>query len=367
MDEEAIFAFYAQRVPAGIYASAAFDKWLRQATRTDPKLLHMRMEDLMRHEAPEVTRERFPDALQVGASALPLEYHFDPGHTADGVTLVVPLPLINQVSAERGDWLVPGLLEERVIALLRGLPKAWRKVMVPIPDTAARLVARLTPSDRPLIQALAEAIKALTGVQVPEDAWDPSAVPEHLRMKFRLVDPDGAQVAEGDDLIALKRRYGETGQDAFARIPSAGLEREGITRWDFGALPEEVDLERGGIRLRGYPALVDRGDSVAIQVLDSAEGAALAGQAGLRRLFGLALGADLKRVRQGLPALQRMTLQYAKAPLPPGAKADLAPNRAPDLADDLMALILDLTSPRTSRPSATRPPSRRGWPHAGAV
>jgi ATP-dependent helicase HrpA len=165
-------------------------------------------------------------------------------------------------------------------------------------------------------------------------------------MKYRLVDPDGAQVAEGDDLIALKRRYGETGQSAFTRIPSAGLEREGITRWDFGALPEAVDLERGGIKLRGYPALVDRGDSVAIQVLDSAEGAALAGRAGLRRLFGLALGAELKRVRQGLPALQRMTLQYAKAPLPPGAKADPASDRAtdrsPDLAADLMALILDL-------------------------
>ena len=342
VDEEAIYAFYAQHVPEGIYASAAFDKWLRQATRTEPKLLHMRMEDLMRREAAEVTRERFPDALQVGASALPLDYHFDPGHTADGVTLVVPLPLINQVSPDRGDWLVPGLLEERVVALLRGLPKAWRKVMVPVPDTAARVVARLTPSDRPLVQAVAEAVKALTGVAIPEDAWDPTAVPAHLNMKYRLVDPDGTQVAEGDDLIALKRRYGETGQNAFTRIPSAGLEREGITRWDFGALPEAVDLERGGIRLRGYPALVDRGDSVAIQVLDSAEGAALAGQAGLRRLFGLALGGEFKRVRQGLPALQRMTLQYAKAPLPPGAKADLAPNRAPDLAGDLMALILDL-------------------------
>ena len=136
VDEEAIYAFYSERIPEGIYSSAAFDKWLRQATRTQPKLLHMRMADLMRREAAEITKERFPDALQVGASALPLEYHFDPGHAADGVTLVVPLPLINQVSPERGEWLVPGLLEERVIALLRGLPKAIRKAFVPIPDTA---------------------------------------------------------------------------------------------------------------------------------------------------------------------------------------------------------------------------------------
>jgi ATP-dependent helicase HrpA len=341
VDEEAIYAFYAERIPQGIYSSAAFDKWLRQATRTSPKLLHMRMTDLMRREAAEVTRERFPDALQVGASALPLEYHFDPGHAADGVTLVVPLPLINQVSPERGEWLVPGLLEERVVALLRGLPKQIRKSFVPIPDTAARVVERLSPSDRPLTQAVGEALKDLTGVSVPESAWDPAAVPAHLNLKYRLVDPDGTQVAAGDDLIALKRRYGETGQRSFAHIPSAGLERDGITRWDFGTLPESLDLERGGIRLRGYPALVDRGESVAVQVLDSPESAELAGRAGLRRLFMLSLGAEMRRLRQGLPALERMRLQYALAPQPPAE--DRAAERPPDLADELIDLILDLT------------------------
>ena len=157
----------------------------------------MRMADVMRREAAEITRERFPEALQVGASALPLEYHFDPGDAADGVTLVVPLPLINQVSPERGEWLVPGLLEERVVALLRGLPKQIRKAFVPIPDTAAKVVERLTPSDRPLVQAMAETLKDLTGCHIPEDAWDPGAVPEHLHMKYRLVDPDGTQVAAG--------------------------------------------------------------------------------------------------------------------------------------------------------------------------
>jgi len=173
---------------------------------------------------------------------------------------------------------------------------------------------------------------------VPGDAWDPSAVPGHLHMKYRLVDPDGTQVAVGDDLIALKRRYGETGQRSFAHIPTAGVEREGLTRWDFGTLPESIDLERGGIRLRGYPALVDRGESVAIQVLDSPESAELAGRAGLRRLFMLSLGAEMRRLRQGLPALARMRLQYALAPPAP---EDDGP--APDLADELLALILDLT------------------------
>ncbi len=343
VDEEAIYAFYAERVPAGIYATAAFEKWLREATRASPKLLHMGLADLMRREAAEITRERFPDALQVGASALPLEYRFDPGHAADGVTLVVPLPLINQVSPDRGDWLVPGLLEERVTVLLRGLPKAIRKGFVPIPDTALRVLERLQPSDRPLVQAVAEALRDLTGVSVPETAWDQSGIPPHLRMNYRLVDPDGTQVATGDDLVALRRRYGETGQQSFAQIPSAGLERDGITRWDFGSLPESLDLERGGIRLRGYPALVDRGESVSIQVLDSPESAERAGRAGLRRLFHLALGAEARRLRQGLPALARMRLQYALAPLGPDGEAPAPGVKGPDLADELLDLILDLT------------------------
>ncbi len=342
VDEEAVYAFYAQRVPEGIYSKAQLEQWLRTASGKDPKVLHMRMSDVMRHEAAAVTAEAFPDSLQFGATALPLEYHFDPGHASDGITLVVPLPLINQVSAERLEWLVPGLLEERIVALLRGLPKAIRKSLVPIPDTAARIAARLIPSDRPLVQALGESIKELAGVQVPEDAWDPVAVPGHLRMKVRLVDDKGQAIAEGADPVRLKREHGGEGRESFARIPASDLERDGITRWDFGELPEQLDLTRGGIRLRGFPALLDAGDSVSIRVLDSSEGATLAMRAGLRRLLMLNLGADLKFLRKNLPGLDRMRLQYAKAPRPRPPSGE-GRRSSPDLADELVALILDLT------------------------
>ncbi len=341
VDEEAIYAFYEARVPEGVYSTAQLERWLRVATRNDPKLLHMRMSDCMCHEATAVTAEAFPDRLQVGATALPLEYHFDPGHDSDGITLVVPLPLINQVSAERLEWLVPGLLEERVTALMRGLPKSIRKSLVPIPDNAARICAQLTPSERPLIQALGESIRELTGVQVPEDAWDPSAVPPHLRMKLRLVDEQGRQIALSTDPVQLKREHGGDGRESFARIPASDLERDGITRWDFAELPQQVDLTRAGIRLRGFPALVDAGDSVSIRVLDSAEGAELAMRGGLRRLIMLNLGADLRRLRKGLPGLDRLRLQYAKAPTK--ATSDPARPSSPDLAEELVALILDLT------------------------
>ncbi len=383
VDEDAIHACYEQRVPPGIYATPLFERWLRQATQKDPKLLHMRMEDAIRHEAAAVTAQAFPDSLKVGATALPLEYRFDPGEADDGLTLVVPAPLINQVSPDRCAWLVPGLLPELIAALLRGLPKSWRKLLVPIPDTAERLAARLQPADRPLLQALGEEAKALTGLQIPEDAWDPAAVPPHLRMKFRLVDEGGRSLAAGDDYADLKRRFGGSGRQAFAAIPSQGLEREGLTRWDFGELPEAVDLDRGGIKLRGYPALVDEGDSVAVRVLDSPEGAELAQRAGLRRLFMLSLAGEVRQLRRNLPGLDRLRLQYAKAPQPawgagesPGSEGPPLPSPPPqggrearrgvasraasartgktavglhpehkplDLADEVLALLIDLT------------------------
>ncbi|MBK5970335.1 MULTISPECIES: ATP-dependent RNA helicase HrpA [Thiorhodovibrio] len=352
VDDEAIYAFYDQRVPSGIYSKPQFERWLRRAAQKQPKLLHMSMADVMHpdfnRDAAGITAEAFPDALRVGASELPLEYHFDPGNRADGVTLVLPLPLINQVAPERLEWLVPGLLEERITALLRGLPKPIRKALVPIPDTAAKLAARLQPSERPLIQALGEELKALTGQVIPEDAWDESVAPEHLRMKVRLIDQDGRAVATGEDLIALKRQHGQAGGARFAEIPSAGLEREGLTRWDFGELPEQVDLTRGGIRLRGYPALVDEGKSVAVRVLDSEASAAQAMRAGLRRLIMLQLAGDMRALRRQLPGLDRMRLQYAKAPVGASRGTPETGRKAgqwtpADLADELVGLILDLT------------------------
>lgn len=351
VDEEAIYAFYAQRIPHSIYSRPRLEQWLRTATRKDPKLLHMRLDDVMRRDAEEVTEQAFPDGLQVGATRLPLAYRFDPGSNTDGVTLTIPLPLVNQVLPQQCEWLVPGLLEELLVALLRGLPKQLRRALVPIPETARRLAERLVPSKRPLVQAVAEALKEITGVSVPEDTWDGSAVPGHLRMKFCLVDNEGHQLALEEDFSRLQRRYGGQGQQVFfAEIPSRELERTGIRCWDFDMLPESLDLDHGGIRLRGYPALVDRGDSVAIRVLDSEAGAALAMREGLRRLLMLQLGSDLRHLRRSLPKLDRMRLRYAKAPQPPGQNE----SKSADLADELVALILDLTFLEGQRPIRDR-------------
>ena len=349
VDEETIYAFYAARIPEGIYSKPLFERWLRQATRQEPKLLHMRIGDLMQREAEAVTQGAFPDFLEVGGTRLPLEYHFDPGNAADGVTLVVPLPLVNQVSPERCEWIVPGLLEERVVALLRGLPKSIRKQLVPIPDTAHQLIERLRPAERPLVQALSEGLRELKGLYVPGDAWDESAVPNHLRMGIRLVDDQGQQVDVGRDLARLKREHANAGEAQFARIPSRDLEREGITRWDFEALPEAVELDRGGIRLRGFPALVDRGDSVAIQVLDSADNAEHAMRDGLRRLLMFHLGTDVRFLRKNLPDLNRMRLQYALAPRPSAAFHTPSPQPSPTRGEGVAAKQPLSPSPRSPR------------------
>lgn len=339
LDDEAIYAFYAARIPPGIYSKPLFERWLREATRQQPKILHMRLADLI-GEGQGVRAEDFPDVIEIGASRLPLDYRFAPGEPEDGLTLVVPLPLINQVAPERLEWLVPGLLPERIAALLRSLPKSLRKPLVPIPDTAHRLAAQLTPSDRPLIQALAELIRAATGLQIPEDAWNPAEIPPHLRMKVRLVDEQGQTLAVSEDLRALQRTYGAQAALGFRGLPQPALERSGIRRWDFGELPESVDLERGGLRMRGYPAVVDCGDGVAIRVLDSQENAERAHRLGLRRLIRLHLGSTLRQLEQSLAGLERVRLQYAKAPLPPAPCPAAKPL---DLAEELLDLILDLT------------------------
>jgi len=338
VDEDSRYRFYDQRVPAHVCNGPAFERWLRQAVKSQRRLLHMRMQDVMRRDAPAVTEDQFPDRLRLGGIELPLEYHFDPGGRADGVTLLVPLELVNQVSEERCEWLVPGLLRERAIGLLRGLPKALRRSLVPIPETTDQCLQTLQASDRPLTRALGDELKRIAGVYVPEDAWHTDGLPEHLRMNFRILDPAGKVLAAGRDLPALKRRFGEQVKQSFAALPASPLERDGITDWDFPALPESVALERGRVKLRGYPALVDRGESVSIRVLDSQASASRAQRGGLRRLIMLRLPREMRYLRKHLPGLQRMRLLYANA-APPPAGLLLAPDN--DLGQELLVLTVD--------------------------
>ncbi|MES9992748.1 MAG: ATP-dependent RNA helicase HrpA [Candidatus Thiodiazotropha sp.] len=340
VDEERIYAFYDQRIAEGISTTPGFEKWLRQASGKQPKLLYMDESDLMREESQRTSSEQFPDHLDINGMCLPLEYNFEPGSDKDGITLVVPQDVLNQITESRLQWSVPGLLRERVISLIRGLPKALRRSFVPVPDFADACIADLSASDRPLIQVLGERLKALSGVHVPEDAWTEGEMDSHLRMRIRVVDEDGTTLEQGRDLAALKRRHATQSQAQHRHLNSPGFERSGLKAWDFDSLPERLGIAQGGIELQGYPALVDEGESVAIRLLDAQSNARQAHKGGVRRLLMLKLPKEVRYLRKNLNQLERMRLLYAKVS---GEGRDQSASKQQDLEEELVALIIDRT------------------------
>ena len=299
VDEELIHAFYDERLPPQVHGAAAFERWRAQAERTNSRLLFLSREDLMRHEAAGVTTENFPPSLQLGANPYALEYHFEPGSAKDGVTMAVPLALLNQVPVERSQWLVPGMLKEKVRALAKSLPQRLRHKLGSLDEFATRFCDEVTPSDTPLTAALARYVRAERGIEVPVDALRADAAPPHLHMNFRVLDEHGRQLAMGRDLAALKRELGEQARSVLAaEAPVEPAERH--TGWTMGALPELLEIRRGGQTLVGYPGLADAGDAVTLEVFDSPEAAREAHRAGVRRLLAIAFRDRIRDLERSL-------------------------------------------------------------------
>ena len=285
VDDELIHAFYDERIPAEVHDAAGLERWRREAERARPRLLYLAREDLMRHEAAGITTDNFPPALQVGANRFALDYHFEPGSARDGVTLSVPLAALNQVPAARSEWLVPGLLKEKVKALARAMPQRLRHKLGPLDEFAEEFCAAVPAADTPLAPALARHIRATAGFEVPQDAFRPDSAPPHLHMNFRVVDDSGRQLAMGRDLAELKQQFSARTEAALQPDPAA----ERHTGWTMGDLAEVMQIERGAQTLVGYPALADAGDAVTLQVFDSPEKARETHRAGVRRLLAIAL------------------------------------------------------------------------------
>ena len=297
VDEGLIHAFYDARVPPDINSAADFERWRAQAERSQPKLLFLSRDELMRHEAAGITSDNFPPVLEIGPNRLALEYQFEPGSEGDGVTLTVPLALLNQVPAARTEWLVPGLLREKVRAMAKSLPQRLRHKLGALDDFAQRFIESEPPCDVPLAAAIARFVRRDIGLELPVDAFRPDSAPAHLHMNFRVLDEHGRQVGAGRDLAALKRDLGVRAERVLqAQAPLAQAERH--TGWTMGDLPERMELEREGQILVGYPALVDAGDGAVLQVFDSPEKARELHRAGVRRLFAIAFrdrSRDLER------------------------------------------------------------------------
>jgi ATP-dependent helicase HrpA len=283
VDEALIHAFYETRIPPQVHDGAGFERWRAQAERSQPKLLFLSRDDLMRHEAAGITTDNFPPALQLGPSRFPLEYHFEPGSPRDGVTLTAPVALLNQVPAARSEWLVPGLLKEKVRAMAKSLPQRLRHKLGPLDDLADRFCLDAKVADVPLAAALARFIREQLSLDIPVDAFRADSAPPHLHMNFRVIDDHGRQLGMGRDLAALKREL-SPGTEA---VLQEGMSGEKHTGWTMGDLAELMELQRGGRTLVGYPALVDEGDGVTLQVFDSPEKARELHRAGVRRLLAI--------------------------------------------------------------------------------
>ncbi len=328
VDDELIFAFYDQIIPAGLTNGADFDQWRKVAERETPRLLYLRREDLMRHEAAGITTEAFPHSLKLGGIEFALTYHFEPGSGRDGVTISVPLAQLNQIPATRCEWLGPGLLKEKVIQLIKTLPQKIRSKLVPVPEFAAEFVAAVPPSDKGLIAALIHYILQTRGLnargwEITPDAFRPDALPAHFAFNFLLLDEHGRQLGMSRHLTELRGEWGGKAKQEFSELHETPAEYSGMTDWRFGELPELMEVEVGGSgsgqTVLGYPGLSDDGDSVSLCVFDTQEEAREAHAAGLLRLFMLQFREQLKYFEKNLPGLTAMGMQF----MPLGSLEDL--------------------------------------------
>ncbi|MEX0744082.1 MAG: ATP-dependent RNA helicase HrpA [Phycisphaeraceae bacterium] len=316
-DAQARYAFYDRRVPADVHNLPLFEKWRKQAEREQPRRLYMTERDLLAGDAQDITAEAYPDRVQVRGIELPLDYKFEPGEADDGVTLVAPIEALNQLDERQLEWAVPGLLREKVLALIRSLPKSIRRNFVPAPEYTDKVLDTLRFGDGSLLEAIAVALGRLTGVNVPVQAFKPETLPPHLQVNVRAVDEQGKPLAEGRDLGALRRELSAEAAESFAQLGGGRdeLTRTGMTNWQLDELPAQVDVARGGgIAMTGHPALVDEGDTVAVRVLDTPERAAHETRRGLRRLFYLQVKPEVEYRVRHLPNLDRMKLHAATLP-----------------------------------------------------
>ncbi|MGF6117539.1 ATP-dependent helicase HrpA [Janthinobacterium lividum] len=371
VDDELIAAFYDKLLPADVCNGAGFEKWHKEATRENPKLLYLNREELMRHEAAGVTTDLFPKTMSVTGLEMGLTYHFEPGSVRDGVTLSVPLYALNQLPRERCEWLVPGMLKEKVHLLLKSLPQKLRRHCVPLPDYAAKFCERVHEAGvfgrGDLIDAIIADIRTQITINVLTTDFKPETLPAHHFMNFKVIDEHGRQLDMGRNLATLQAEFGGQARQSFQKLaevsgvsgtgtpgakvagaqvasrlqaqaqgaaanaaagkggaPAKGVaaaaapaspnatvsQHMGLTGWTFGELPELLEIVQGKLTLIGFPALVDKGTHCDLEVFDDPTVAARTHKVGLRRLFALQMKEQIKYVEKSIPGLQQMGMQF---------------------------------------------------------
>ena len=369
VDDELIHAYYDQQLPKDVVSGAAFERWYRDEQRRQPKLLHLTRDELMRHEAAGITTAAFPKTIRLGGVDCTAQYLHDPGDAKDGVTVTVPIYALNQVSEERCDWLVPGMLGPKVLALVKSLHQRPRSRLVPLPDYVAGFCETAPFGQGNLVDVLLKAVREHTQVAVQRNDFKLEQLPPHLLMNFRVVDEHGRQLGMGRQLATLKAELGGQARSAFQALAALKLQAapspaptevsgptatggampsgRGVvaavkappppadapaarhTAWTFGELPELMEIRKGGQTLIGFPALIDKGAHVEVEVFDEPDVATARHRAGLRRLVALQIKEPLKYLEKNIPDLTRMAVAY----MPLGS--------ADELRDQIIDVALD--------------------------
>ncbi|QFT21441.1 ATP-dependent RNA helicase HrpB [Pseudomonas sp. THAF187a] len=310
-DEETLFGYYEARIPQDIYQAASFESWYKKGSASDAQLLIMREEDALARDAREVTAAQYPDTLHIGELQLPLSYHFEPNHPRDGVTLRVPAPLLPQLQPERLGWLVPGLLEAKCVALVRGLPKALRKNFVPVPDFVGAALDKLHFGQGSLPHALGAELLRMTGARVSDEAWAEAAdsLESHLKMNIEVVDARGKFLGEGRDLAELTARFAEASQAALA-IPQQDKAPKTVEAKAFAEVAEKAQQKIAGLSMTVYPALVEEAGVVKEGRFPTQAEADYQHRRALQRLLLQQLSEQAKFLRGKLPGLTELGLLY---------------------------------------------------------
>jgi len=337
-DEETLFDYYAARLPADVYQTATFDSWYRRESAKQPDLLLMREEDVLAREASEVTAAQYPDTLRLGELTLPLSYEFDPTHPRDGVTLRVPAPLLPQLPPQRLDWLVPGLLYDRCVALVRNLPKALRKNFVPVPDFVRAALDKIPFGEGSLHEALGRELQRMTGARIPDEAWPEAeaGLDPHLRMNLEVVDAQGKPLGEGRDLAAVTARFAEESQAALALPTQQRQEQRPVEAKAFAEVAAKTQQQVAGLSMTVYPALVDEQGTVREGRFSTQAEARYQHRRALQRLLLQQLAEQAKFLRGKLPGLTELGLLHRELGRPEALVEDilLASLDAAILADE---------------------------------
>ncbi|MCS0351651.1 ATP-dependent RNA helicase HrpA [Vibrio ordalii] len=310
IDDEQLFEFYDQRVATDVVSGRHFDAWWRKVSKATPDLLNFEKEMLFKGDASHITDLDYPNFWHQNGIKLKLSYQFEPGVDSDGVTVHLPLPILNQIEPTGFDWQIPGLRHELVVSLIKSLPKTLRKNFVPAPNYADAFLARVTPMELPLLDAMEKELRRMTGVEVKREDWKLEQVPDHLKITFRAVDHKNRKLNEHKDLYQLKESLKEKVQETLSQVADDDIEQQGLHTWSFGELPKVYQQKRGGFEVKAYPALVDSKESVEIKLFETEQEQLNAMKAGQRRLILLNVPSPIKYLHTNLPNKSKLGLYF---------------------------------------------------------